>query len=121
MQVFEVSQKVLYPAPQPADQETGVEKSVWIANGLSGVLSDSVVLMVKHDGQNTMVKTQGDHWSVAGPMFLPLHEITEKLYTDLFAAIDVIAERIRALGELAPIFARLPLLQPAVAMVPRKI
>ena len=88
-----MTQQVLSPMPQPADHETGVDKSVWIANGLTGVLSDSVVLMVK---------TQGYHWNITGPMFLPIHEITEKLYTDLFEAIDVIAERIRALGELAP-------------------
>lgn len=88
-----MSQTVLKPAPQPADHETGVEKSVWIAEGLTGVLGDSFVLMVK---------TQAYHWNVTGPLFLPLHELTEKLYRDLFEAIDVIAERVRALGALAP-------------------
>lgn len=88
-----MTQQVLRPAPKPADHDTGVDKSKWIANGLTGVLSDSVVLMLK---------TQGYHWNITGPMFLPIHEITEKLYTDLFESIDVIAERVRALGELAP-------------------
>ena len=48
------------------------------------------------------VKTQGYHWNVVGPLFQPLHEMTEKQYRDLFEAIDVIAERIRALGQIAP-------------------
>lgn len=43
------------------------------------------------------------HWNVTGPLFKPIHELTEDHYNDMFAAADVIAERIRALGQLAPV------------------
>lgn len=64
-----------------------------IAEALTTVLADSYVLMAK---------TQGVHWNAMGPLFLSLHDLTEKHYKDLFAAIDEIAERIRALGHDAP-------------------
>jgi starvation-inducible DNA-binding protein len=51
---------------------------------------------------NLTIKSQVYHWNVVGPLFKPIHELTEEHYTDLFAAIDVIAERIRALGHLTP-------------------
>ncbi|WP_114011269.1 Dps family protein [Cohaesibacter intestini] len=43
------------------------------------------------------------HWNVVGPLFKSLHELTEDHYTDLFAATDEIAERIRALDAVAPV------------------
>ncbi len=49
-----------------------------------------------------MVKSHIYHWNVVGPLFKPLHELTEEHYKDLFEAIDVIAERVRALGNIAP-------------------
>lgn len=42
------------------------------------------------------------HWNVRGPSFFSLHTAFEQQYTELFTAIDEIAERIRALGALAP-------------------
>lgn len=42
------------------------------------------------------------HWNVRGPGFFALHTAFEEQYTELFAAVDEIAERIRALGALAP-------------------
>ena len=47
-------------------------------------------------------KTQGYHWNVIGPHFRDLHLMFEEQYVELAAAIDVIAERIRALGAFAP-------------------
>jgi starvation-inducible DNA-binding protein len=44
-----------------------------------------------------MVRTQVYHWNVEGPLFEPVHKLTEAQYTALFAAVDEIAERIRAL------------------------
>jgi starvation-inducible DNA-binding protein len=44
------------------------------------------------------VKVQIFHWNVEGPLFKPLHELFEKQYEDLFEAVDVLAERIRAKG-----------------------
>lgn len=64
-----------------------------IAEGLSALLADTSVLYLK---------TQGYHWNVLGPMFQPLHAMFEEQYVELGEAMDVIAERIRALGGTAP-------------------
>ena len=47
-------------------------------------------------------QTQLCHWNVRGPGVFALHTAFEEQYTELFTAIDEIAERIRALGSLAP-------------------
>ena len=60
---------------------------------LSKVLADSYTLYLK---------TQNYHWNVTGPQFHALHAMFMDQYTELAAAIDEIAERIRALGEKAP-------------------
>lgn len=48
------------------------------------------------------VKTHGYHWNVTGPRFNSLHNMFEEQYTELWTALDEIAERIRALGHFAP-------------------
>ncbi|MEQ9041639.1 MAG: DNA starvation/stationary phase protection protein [Silicimonas sp.] len=88
-----MTQQALRTEPATEAPETGISAETAIANALGGVLGDSLVLFVK---------TQGYHWNVVGPLFQPLHEMTESQYRDLFEAIDVIAERIRALGQIAP-------------------
>ena len=47
-------------------------------------------------------KTHGYHWNVTGPNFQTLHDMFATQYTDLWEALDTIAERIRALGAFAP-------------------
>jgi starvation-inducible DNA-binding protein len=64
-----------------------------IADGLSRVLADSYTLYLK---------THNYHWNVTGPMFNTLHLMFEAQYTELALAVDLIAERIRALGVHAP-------------------
>ena len=64
-----------------------------IAQGLSKVLADTYTLYLK---------THNYHWNVRGPMFHSLHTMFEQQYTELALAVDEVAERIRALGELAP-------------------
>ncbi len=64
-----------------------------LADKLGVVLADSYQLFIK---------TQGVHWNVSGPLFYSVHQLTENHYQNLFTAIDVIAERIRSLGEKAP-------------------
>lgn len=64
-----------------------------LTKSLKTCLADSYVLYLK---------TQNYHWNVTGPNFKSLHSMFEEQYNDLFAAIDLIAERIRALGEKAP-------------------
>ena len=54
------------------------------------------------DTYTLYVKTHGYHWNVIGPNFRSLHLMFEEQYIELAAAIDVIAERIRALGPFAP-------------------
>ena len=64
-----------------------------ITKNLKEVLADSYVLYLK---------TQNYHWNVTGHHFKSLHLMFEEQYNDLFLAVDLIAERIRALGEKAP-------------------
>jgi starvation-inducible DNA-binding protein len=64
-----------------------------IAKGLSELLADSYSLYLM---------THNFHWNVTGPMFNTLHNMFMTQYTEQWAALDLIAERIRALGEPAP-------------------
>lgn len=48
------------------------------------------------------VATLNVHWNVTGPLFQPVHALTEEQYLELAPAIDEIAERIRSLGHKAP-------------------
>ncbi|MEY2643548.1 MAG: hypothetical protein RLZZ611_197 [Cyanobacteriota bacterium] len=77
----------------PIDIGIPAEQRQAIATGLGRVLADSTVLYAK---------THGFHWNVTGPMFNTLHLMFMEQYVELWNALDVIAERIRALGHPAP-------------------
>jgi starvation-inducible DNA-binding protein len=64
-----------------------------VTDALKKVLAESYGLMLK---------TQNYHWNVEGPNFPGLHALFMTQYSELFLAVDLIAERIRALGEKAP-------------------
>jgi starvation-inducible DNA-binding protein len=64
-----------------------------VADGLARVLADTFSLYLK---------THGYHWNVEGPMFNTLHLMFQEQYTELWNALDAIAERIRSLGHPAP-------------------
>ncbi len=64
-----------------------------LAHELSRLLADSYTLYLK---------THNYHWNVTGPMFQTLHLMFEQQYNELALAVDLIAERIRALGHKAP-------------------
>ncbi len=64
-----------------------------VAAGLSRLLADTYTLYLK---------THNFHWNVEGPMFQTLHIMFMEQYTEMWNALDVIAERIRALGHYAP-------------------
>ena len=64
-----------------------------IAKGLSHLLADTYTLYLT---------THNFHWNVTGPMFNTLHQMFMVQYTELWAAVDPVAERIRALGHPAP-------------------
>jgi len=52
---------------------------------------------VLDDVYSLLIRTHVYHWNVEGPLFEPIHKLTEAQYTALFAAADEIAERMRAL------------------------
>lgn len=54
------------------------------------------------DTYTLYLKTHNFHWNVTGPMFRDLHLLFEEQYTELSAAVDIVAERIRTLGAPAP-------------------
>jgi starvation-inducible DNA-binding protein len=64
-----------------------------IAGGLNRLLADTYTLYLT---------THNFHWNVTGPMFNTLHAMFMAQYTELWNAVDPIAERIRALGHPAP-------------------
>ncbi|MDQ3003508.1 MAG: DNA starvation/stationary phase protection protein [Fibrobacterota bacterium] len=71
----------------------GEKERTDIADGLSKVLADTYTLYLK---------THNYHWNVTGPMFQTLHLMFEGQYNELALAVDLVAERIRALGLPAP-------------------
>ena len=64
-----------------------------IAKGLSRLLADTYTLYLT---------THNFHWNVTGPMFNSLHTMFMAQYTELWTAVDPVAERIRSLGHPAP-------------------
>jgi starvation-inducible DNA-binding protein len=81
--------------PPPGGIDTGITaaKRKAIADGLSHLLADTYTLYLK---------THNYHWNVTGPQFNTLHLMFEAQYNELALAVDLIAERIRALGLPAP-------------------
>src|SRR5829696_3623626 len=77
----------------PINIGIGEEERRGIAEGLSRLLADTYTLYLQ---------THNYHWNVTGPMFQTLHLMFEQQYTELALAVDLIAERIRALGFPAP-------------------
>ncbi len=77
----------------PIDLGISEKDRAKIAQGLSHLLADTYTLYLK---------THNFHWNVKGPMFQTLHLMFETQYNELALAVDLIAERIRALGFPAP-------------------
>ena len=73
--------------------ELTAEQRAALTKGLKAVMGDTYALYVK---------THGYHWNVTGPRFKSLHELFMAQYTELWTALDEIAERIRSIGEFAP-------------------
>jgi starvation-inducible DNA-binding protein len=87
-----------------------------ITEGLSRLLADTYTLYMT---------THNFHWNVTGPMFNSLHDMFMLQYTELWNAVDPIAERIRSLGHPAPgsyaQFAKLSSLPDAPALPPKAL
>ena len=79
--------------PSDASVNTGVSDTATVAAALGDILADTYHLTFK---------THAYHWNVEGPLFFSIHNLTEGQYENMFAAADELAERIRALGHLAP-------------------
>ncbi len=92
-----MAKQVTKPAQQKSKQKIMIGMSdvqrKKITLGLSELLADSYMLYIK---------THNFHWNVEGPMFNTLHVMFMEQYTELWNSLDLIAERIRSLGEYAP-------------------
>ena len=85
--------EVLEIKPSADKVKSGVKGAEKVAPALSDVLADTYRLIFK---------THAYHWNVTGPLFYSIHKLTDEQYENMFTAADEIAERIRALGQLAP-------------------
>jgi starvation-inducible DNA-binding protein len=101
-------------APRGMDIGIDAKQRQAIAAGLSRLLADTYTLYLT---------THNFHWNVTGPQFNSLHAMFMGQYTELWNAVDPIAERIRALGHPAPgsyaAFAALSSLTDAPAQPPK--
>jgi starvation-inducible DNA-binding protein len=80
-------------AAAPAEEGPKGRNMPGVTEGLRAFVSDTYMLLAK---------TQACHWNMQGPDFIGLHKLTEEHYNELFAAVDELAERIRALDAPAP-------------------
>ena len=87
------AKKAAVPGPAALDIGIPADQLGSITDGLSRLLADTYTLYLK---------THNYHWNVTGPQFNTLHTMFETQYTELALAVDVIAERLRALGAWAP-------------------
>jgi starvation-inducible DNA-binding protein len=67
---------------------------------MSGTINNLKTLLA--DSYSLYLKSQNYHWNLTGQNFYPLHKMLEEHYTTLAEAVDTIAERIKALGDIAP-------------------
>jgi len=102
----------------PVKMDIGISEKdrAAIAQGLSRLLADTYTLYLT---------THNFHWNVTGPMFNSLHTMFMDQYTELWNAVDPIAERIRSLGHVAPgsyaAFGKLSSLPDAPAQPPKAL
>lgn len=84
----------LMKSPQTKGAQTDNRNINSAVEALADVLNDTYRLIIK---------SHTYHWNVTGPLFYSIHKMTEDQYTDMFAAADMLAERIRALGKAASV------------------
>jgi starvation-inducible DNA-binding protein len=86
-------QPALHSSPSPIHIGISDKDRAKIAEHLAKLLADTYTLYLT---------THNFHWNVTGPMFNTLHLMFMGQYTELWNAVDPIAERIRALGFSVP-------------------
>ncbi|MGZ9103910.1 MAG: Dps family protein [Rhodoplanes sp.] len=84
---------VMADARRSSDETRNSSTKADVAERLGTVLASTYALRIK---------TQNFHWNITGPNFIGLHTLLETHYKELDEAIDVVAERIRALDAVAP-------------------
>lgn len=72
---------------------TKIKTGSSVADAVRATLSDTFALYFK---------THSFHWNVTGSQFVSLHALFEEQYTEMWQAMDELAERMRALGSTAP-------------------
>ena len=90
-----MTDSVLKYKPNSISPKTGLEESY--RNRMVQTIHTNLV-----ESYALLGDTQSVHWNIEGPLFYAVHNLTEEQYEDLFAAIDDMAERIRALGAPVP-------------------
>ncbi len=85
--------QALHVTAGPKAVSSGVRTPETVASGLRDILADTYRLTFK---------THAVHWNIEGPLFYSVHKLTEEQYENMFAAADTLAERMRALGQMAP-------------------
>ena len=88
-------------APTEIAETDGTTLNISVDADARSTVADALMKAVA-DSYTLYAKTLGVHWNVQGSNFYGLHKLTEAQYEELHAASDAIAERIRALGKLAP-------------------
>jgi starvation-inducible DNA-binding protein len=81
--------------------DDGTSMNISVDADARGTVADALMKAVA-DSYTLYAKTLGVHWNVQGGNFYGLHKLTDAQYNELHEAADTIAERIRALGKLAP-------------------
>jgi starvation-inducible DNA-binding protein len=81
--------------------DDGLRAEISVEDDARSIVGDALMKAVA-DSYFLYAKTLGVHWNVQGPNFYGLHKLTDAQYNELHEAADAIAERIRALGKLAP-------------------
>ena len=78
-----------------------MEINIGISSDNRKISADAIRKLLA-DTYTLYLKTHGYHWNVEGPHFQQLHDQFMEQYTEMWTAVDELAERIRALGYLAP-------------------
>lgn len=87
--------------PGETAEDDGTSLNISVEEDARGPVADALMKAVA-DSYTLYAKTLGVHWNVQGGNFYGLHKLTDAQYNELHEAADAIAERIRALGKLAP-------------------
>jgi starvation-inducible DNA-binding protein len=111
-----MAKKSKSPPSAPINIGISAKDRAAIAAGLSRLLADTYTLYLT---------THNFHWNVTGPMFNTLHAMFMAQYTELWNAVDPVAERIRSLGHPAPgsyaQFGKLASIKDAPAVTPKAL